>query len=105
MREAAERLGVSHTSVSRWENENIVPRRESLLLIQKHFPEVDWTPYMNENFNSGRKLRRLEGRIWSMKAEQNVVQIYPIGEHEVELLKDGSLLINARTVVLAERRS
>lgn len=101
MREAAERVGVQHTTWSRWEGGQTIPTRDSLRLIAERFNE-DLTDYFRGRLDSARKTLRLEGRIWSMMGEQNVVETFSIGDHTVELLEDGNLLINARVLVLTE---
>lgn len=99
MREAAEWVDVDHTSWSRWEGDQTIPNREHLGRISEVFRE-DLSRYFNGNL--ARRDRRIAGRIWSLKAEQNVAKTYNIGGHIVELLKDGNLVVNSRTVVLAE---
>lgn len=99
MREAAERIGVQHTTWSRWEGGQTMPTRDSLRLIAERFNE-DLTDYFKGRFDSARKMLRLEGRIWSMMGEQNVAETHNIGGHTIELLEDGNLLIDARVVVL-----
>lgn len=103
MREVAERLGVSHTTVSRWEDGLVTPTRENLRLIAERLGIEDLlVDFLGRRYEATRKMARLQGRLLSMKGEQNVIEIFNIGDHVVELLEDGNLLINARVVVLTE---
>lgn len=103
MREAAERVGVqTHTTWSRWEGGQTTPSRDSMLRIAEKFDE-DMTDYIQAFFNRPtRSMRRLEGRVWSMMGEHNVAETFNIGDHVVELLKDGNLFVNSRTLVLLD---
>lgn len=100
-RQAAARIGVRKSSISRWEGGLVVPNAENLRKIAKAY-SADFEEYFMDRTESARQIMRLEGRLQTMNAERRVVTVQSMGKHKLELMDDGTLLVDNKIMVLPQ---
>lgn len=105
MAELARRLDVSEATVSRWESGKSMPKSENLRALAV-LMDVDPGRFVERtlrDLNSTELSRRiLEARVTMSEETQEVVEV---GDHEIALLSDGSLVVNGLVHILPSTRT
>lgn len=100
MDELAQRLGVSEATVSRWEGGKSIPKSENiraLAILMDRDPETFVERALRTIERDKLSRHILEARIdLSGEAERRV----EVGEHEVVLMSDGSLVVDGHIHIL-----